>query len=222
MSAMIDGYISYKFLRVLTTPWHKQEAYKHGIIDKNGKNLRTSKTLKTKKEKESYTLLHRLVFNIKRILSKIPGGGSQIASYVAAFALIRESELSDESQRILKGCLIEYVNVIEFDNCEKKYIDENFANAIGPIGSSGETSNFAGLGKTPPSKFGGFAVYPVKFDTYVNLMKGKKKYARWKNYMSSEESKDVRKYIKNNPKKNVVIQDDTYGNMMILYRHNEV
>jgi hypothetical protein len=53
-------------------------------------------------------------------------------------------------------------------------------------------------------------------------MKGKKKYARWKNYMSSEEAKDVRKYIKSNPKKNVVIQDDTYGSMMILYRHNEV
>jgi len=222
MTAVIDGFISYRFLRILTRPWHKQDAFKHGIIDKNGVALRKSKDLNKTVEKDSYTLLHRLIFNLKRLLGKIPGGKSQIASYVAAFALIRESEFDENTSRILKLCLIEYVNSIEFKKVDELLLTEEFANSIGPMSSGGEISNFAGLGKTPPSKFGGFSVYPVTFNTYVKLMKGKKKYARWKNYMSSEEAKDVRKYIKSNPKKNVVIQDDTYGSMMILYRHNEV
>ena len=75
---------------MLTTPWNKLKAYELGIVDENGKNLKRAKELKTKEEKSAYTIFHRLVFNIKRLLGKIPGGKSTLASYAAALYLIKE------------------------------------------------------------------------------------------------------------------------------------
>ena len=54
----IDLFVAYRFLRILTTPWEDQDAFKLGIIDKDGKLLRKAKTLTTQDEKNSFTLLH--------------------------------------------------------------------------------------------------------------------------------------------------------------------
>jgi len=84
----VDLFVTYRFLKLLVTPWEKQEAYKLGIIDKNGK--RTDKKAESSDEKSSFTLLHRLVFNFKRILSKIPLVRTQIGTYATALFLLRE------------------------------------------------------------------------------------------------------------------------------------
>ena len=42
----IDLFVAYRFLRILTTPWEDQEAFKLGIIDKDGKLLRRKIHLK--------------------------------------------------------------------------------------------------------------------------------------------------------------------------------
>jgi hypothetical protein len=76
---------------MLVTPFEKTDAYKFGIIDKDGNALKKSKDLKTSEEKDSYTNLTRLVFSLKRLLAKVPGGKSQFASIVAAYWLIKES-----------------------------------------------------------------------------------------------------------------------------------
>ena len=73
---------------MLITPFEKQDAYKYGIIDKNGKVLRKTKELKTAKERDSYTILHRFVFNLKRLINVIPGGKSKIGTYAAALGLL--------------------------------------------------------------------------------------------------------------------------------------
>ena len=89
----IDLFVAYRFLRILTTPWEDQEAYKLGIIDKDGKLLRKANTLKTAEEKKSFTLLHRLVFNLKRILHKIPAVRSKIGTYATALFLLNNTLL---------------------------------------------------------------------------------------------------------------------------------
>ena len=61
----IDLFVAYRFLRILTTPWEDQPAYKLGIIDKDGKLLKRSTSLRTIDEKQAFTLLHRLVFILK-------------------------------------------------------------------------------------------------------------------------------------------------------------
>ena len=82
--AIIDAYTVYKVIKKLTTDWEDTEAYKHGIIDDRGKVLKKFKELETRKEKDSYTILDRFVFNLKRILEKVPGGRSKLGSYAAA------------------------------------------------------------------------------------------------------------------------------------------
>ena len=86
----IDLFVAYRFLRILTTPWEKQPAFEHGIIDKDGKLLRKRKDLKTAEEKNSFTLLHRLIFNLKRLLQKVPGMGSKLGTYITALFLLKQ------------------------------------------------------------------------------------------------------------------------------------
>ena len=90
MSRAIDLFVTYRFLKLLVTPWKKQEAYKQGIIDDKGKLLKKSRDFNTEAERESFTLLHRLVFNCKRIMSKIPLIKTQIGTYAAALFLLKE------------------------------------------------------------------------------------------------------------------------------------
>ena len=87
----IDLFVTYRFLKLLVTPFDKQDAFKFGIIDKDGKVLRKARSLRLGKEKRAYTLLHRLVFNFKRILSKVGLGGRFGTYAAAAVALLKES-----------------------------------------------------------------------------------------------------------------------------------
>lgn len=83
----VDLVYTFRFLKLLTTPFEKTDAYAQGIIDKDGK--RTNVEL-TSEMKSSYTMFHRLVFNIKKLMAKVPGGSSQIASYASALYLVKE------------------------------------------------------------------------------------------------------------------------------------
>ena len=89
-SRAFDTFITYKIISTLVTDWEDQPAFEHGIIDEKGKLLKKSNTLKTKDEKDSYTLFHRLIFNLKRLIQKLPGGSSKLASYAAGLFLIKE------------------------------------------------------------------------------------------------------------------------------------
>ena len=89
-----DTVYALRFLRLLTMPWEKTAAFKAGVIDENGNRI---KKPETSEEKEAYTIFHRLVFNIRRLLAKIPLGKSTIARYLAAFWLIKENtDLEDD------------------------------------------------------------------------------------------------------------------------------
>jgi len=108
----IDLFVAYRFLRILTTPWEDQEAYKLGIIDKDGKLLRKRNTLKTDAEKKSFTLLHRLIFNLKRILHKIPLVRSKLGTYATALYLLKQHfagqvENEDTIEKAFTGWLVD-------------------------------------------------------------------------------------------------------------------
>jgi len=86
-SPIIDIYLVYEFIKRLVTPFNKTQAFTLGLIDADGKKLRNAVT---SQEKEAMGYFDRLVFNLKRILEKVPFGKSQIASYAAALLLLRE------------------------------------------------------------------------------------------------------------------------------------
>jgi hypothetical protein len=107
MGKIVDTLIVFRILKLLTTDFKDTNAYKFGFIDKDGTRIKykTSDTSsnqkikndpKTSEEKDSYTLLHKMVFNIKRLIQKVPLGKSKFATYASALALIKEHmQLSD-------------------------------------------------------------------------------------------------------------------------------
>lgn len=80
---------TFRFLKLLVTPFEDTKAFKLGIIDENGDRNRDVK-ISTSEHKSAYTAFNKLVFNIKKLLAKVPGGKSSLASYAAALYLIRE------------------------------------------------------------------------------------------------------------------------------------
>jgi hypothetical protein len=97
MGSAIDLFVTYRFLRLLTTPFEKTDAYKFGIIDKNGNRIKKKLSSKPEVElttselKNSYTILHKLVFNIKKIFAKVPGLRTKLGTYAAALFLLKDT-----------------------------------------------------------------------------------------------------------------------------------
>lgn len=134
MSRIVDNLIAYKVLSMLVTQFADTPAYKLGIIDSKGKSIKKASDLKTGEEKDAYTYLHRLVFNLKRLLNKLPGGESKLKSLVAALFLIKEyyetnnksmSLLEDRFNEILKtdAILVEETILVE------KYLKDAYCDA---------------------------------------------------------------------------------------------
>ena len=95
---VVDLFLVYQFIRRLATPFEKWDAYKEGIIDKNGKVLIKSKNFTTKKQRAAWRIFDRMIANLKKLLAKVPGGSSKLASYAAALFLIKEYKaFTDES-----------------------------------------------------------------------------------------------------------------------------
>ena len=101
MGRAIDLFVTYRFIKLLVTPFEKTDAYKLGIIDENGnrvipppvKGVRQTKPepLRTTAEKNAYTILHKLVFNIKKIFGKVPGLRTKLGTYAAALFLLKDT-----------------------------------------------------------------------------------------------------------------------------------
>ena len=96
MGRAIDLFVTYRFIRLLTTPFEKTDAFKLGVIDKDGNRLIDPKTkrateLNTIDEKNSYTVLHKLVFNIKKLFAKVPGLRTKLGTYAAALFLLKDT-----------------------------------------------------------------------------------------------------------------------------------
>ena len=89
VSTIADTIYTYRFLKLLVTPFSETEAFKLGIIDETGKRIKDKK-IENQEERNAFNLFHRLVFNLKRLIETAPGGKSRVASYIAALALLRE------------------------------------------------------------------------------------------------------------------------------------
>jgi hypothetical protein len=114
LSAIADFAYAVRFLRLLTMPVEKTDAFKKGVIDKNYKVLVKGKE-RTTEQKNAYTVFHRIVFNLKRLIMKIPGGKSTVGSYAAAMLLIKEhTGMSDK--KIIE--IVEQVIGQEFDEVD--------------------------------------------------------------------------------------------------------
>lgn len=101
MGRAIDLFVTYRFIKLLVTPFDKTEAYKLGIIDAKGNRVMPPpingirqtrpEPLRTTEEKNAYTILHKMVFNIKKIFDKVPGLRTRLGTYAAALFLLKDT-----------------------------------------------------------------------------------------------------------------------------------
>lgn len=147
MSRLIDNLIAYRILTMLIKPFDDTQAYKLGIIDAKGKNLKKSSTLKTSAEKDAYTYLNRLVFNMKKIINKLPGGESKLKSLVAALFLVKEyyqnndrtTSLMEQRYNQILEMLKDNVYLVEEEILVRNFLNEDAVANVAGAGVATET-----------------------------------------------------------------------------------
>ena len=157
----VDLLITYRIMKLLVTPFDKQEAFKYGIIDKKGKVLRKWSTIIKPQEKKSYTILHRFIFNLKRILQKAGLGGKLGTFAVALATLIREHQEFEEHQKLIESTIIKYLK------------QENLYSEI--LQEEGDIVGYVPLNDEPVNRCFGIDCYQIG-DTIVE----EKEYAKYK------------------------------------------
>ena len=185
---VVDLFLVYQFIRRLATPFEKWPAYELGIIDKEGNILKKRKELNLSSERKAFGVFDLMILNIKKLLAKLPGGSSRIASYAAALYLIREwnhfskdslltEDISDEqlneSIELFYDRYINYTTLIEDVNT-KEHLDSFFEQRFSedaPTMSAGSGA-IAGIGVGPDGEPG---LTPTQMRRYKKKNTGPKK-----------------------------------------------
>ena len=225
-------YFVYQFLKKLVTPFEKTKAFELGIVDEKGKILKRRRDLETSEEKDAYNLSDTLIWNIKKLMGKIPGGKSRIASYAAALYLIKEQQdgykISEEELELQFFDQFErmYNNDLEFDPSTLR----KFENALiedtptTNMGSGNLATRGIPLLKKPPKglvmkRFGGIDVFAIDPTHFQKSRLGKKKYTRYSGYVGEDEAGEyIRAFARKYPKKPIIVMDSKTGCMQYL-RH---
>lgn len=222
MPQVIDNLIAYRVLSMLVTPFKDSEAYKLGIIDDKGKNLIKARDLKTPEQKNAYTYLHRLVFNLKKLLNQVPGGDNYTKNLIAAFFLIKESY----PQRTLTVDLDKLQHLIGIqDNgvvlAQEQLIVEEFLtlaeDAPANVTGAGVSTNTPVVRRAPRR----FSKFIVNDDVYKKFSNGKAKLRKWSEYLNLEDEgqREIYKFAKSNPNGVIVLQN---GKQTKAIRFNRV
>jgi len=120
----LDVMIAYKFVKILATPWTKTDAYKLGIIDEKGNVLIKKKDLKTGKQKKAYTIIHRLTWNIKKLLDKLPPTRTKLGSFAAALWLLKEEWDLEEDNTLLEMSFLDHTGSDFVIQEDKKHLQK--------------------------------------------------------------------------------------------------
>jgi len=154
MSRFVDSVIAYRILKMLTTPFEDTDAFRLGIIDRNGKELMRMQDLNTVEEKDAYSILHRMIFRLKRIVEKVPLENKKLASFAAALALIKEHTNTTIEPINLES---QYLDKLNTDLTEDiKFIEKYYSNKYilpfktfveeAPANNAQATPGISGLG----------------------------------------------------------------------------
>ena len=162
MGKFVDSIIAFRVLHMLVQNFEDTPAYRLGIIDKTGKELKRMRDLNTVELRDAYTLLHRLIFRLKRIINKVPIENKKLVSLAAAYSLIKEElvngkESIDLEEKFLKrldaDLTTEMQELTEAMDKNKILSFRQFsedAGAVAPANNAAATAGVAGLDKDVP------------------------------------------------------------------------
>ena len=227
-------YFVYQFLKKLVTPFEKTKAFELGIIDEKGKILKRRRDLETSEEKDAYNLSDTLIWNVKKLMGKIPGGKSRIASYAAALWLIKEQQdgykITEEELELQFFDQFEkmYINDLKFDSATlKKFEDVLYEDSpTTAMGGGNIAVRGIPLLKKPPKglvmkRFGGIDVFAIDPTYFQKSRLGKKKYTRYSGYVGEDEAGEyIRAFARKYPKKPIIVMDSQTGCMQYLRHGN--
>lgn len=236
MNKYIDGLIAFRILFLLVQPFDKTDAFKLGIIDKDGTLLKSSDKFTTDDERNALNPLVRLVFNLKRIIGKVPGGKSMLASLVAAYFLIKEGvehgdlDNLDEKYINLTNQLNEGLVLIEEQILVEKFLVLISEEGEAPVNSMGsgaiatkdnpmklvKRNNWKDL----PSAFGAKA-FEVSSNSYDGIKNAKSKGAKWDSHLpespeDSETYEKIKQYSKTYSKNPIILKRSGHENYTFL------
>ena len=160
---IINTLVVFKILKMLVTKFKDFDAFKLGLIDKDGNRIK-KKPIATSDDKEAMSMLHRLVFNLKRIIQKVPFGKTAFASYAIALALLKE-HLNLNADQMEELCEKFYRHLKDENILEPEMLSE--AHKVGSL-ELGETYNLRRQLKQNFDKDWEFVVYPEK--TPIQIM----------------------------------------------------
>lgn len=156
MANVIDLAMVLKFIRALALPFEKWPAYKSGVIDKNG-NILVKVRDRDAKQAKTFMKFDLLVLKLKKLLGKVPGGKSRLATYAAALWLIKESESLENrdveslTEEEIQAELLPLTQLVE------ENLTDEIVNAVGG-------GHIAGVGIGPDGEPGVHHKKKVKFD----------------------------------------------------------
>ncbi len=130
LSTITDLYLTYTFLRKLTSSFETWKAFKLGVIDKNG-NILIKKENRDAWQKEALNNFDTVILNLRKVLAKLPGGSSTFARYSAALFLLKEGEELDNIEE----------RFIEFLMTEEDGVPTNNSGSGLVAGFNGEVHN---------------------------------------------------------------------------------
>ena len=225
-------YFVYQFLKKLVTPFNKTKAFELGIIDETGKILKRRRDLEGSEEKDAYNLSDTLIWNVKKLMGKIPGGKSRIASYAAALWLIKEQQdgykITEEELELQFFDQFEkmYNNDLVFDSATLKKFEDILYEDSPTTAMGGGNIAVRGIPllKKPPKglvmkRFGGIDVFAIDPTYFQKSRLGKKKYTRYSGYVGEDEAGEyIRAFARKYPKKPIIVMDSSTGCMQYL-RH---
>ena len=153
MTRFVDSIIAYRILRMLVTPFNKTDAFRLGIIDAKGNELKKMKELNNVDERDAYTILHRMIFRLKKIVEKVPVENKKLASLAAAYALIRENlntktepiDLESQYLHKLEDNLTEELEVVNEFFDSKKMLTFKLYLEDAPMNNAAATPGVAGF-----------------------------------------------------------------------------
>ena len=220
----IDATTVFRFVKLLSTPFQRWPAYKTGVIDKDGNTIKSASERVTPQEKSSFTMFHRLVRNVKKLVTKLPAGRSFLVNFAAALFLIREYKENPYGHDLQERFEDFWENNREFIN--EAYFEYNSQLLSEEVGT---TTTAVQIVDKPMKKkkdddeleeyFMGSRVFSVNTESFMKSRYGKKKYTKYERYVGSDENgMKIREYGRSNPKSGIILKDSTTGTMLFLRR----
>ena len=168
MNQLLDRQYALRILKMLSTDFKDMDAYKQGIIDKDGKVLKKTYQLKTQAEKKSYTYLDRLVVILKKQMKQNEKRGDYNLTKALSPALWLVREQLDSGSKATMNIEGKYQSLYNLNVtlAEEEILVNKFLEEEGEAVGGAPTSNTGGpvavnepkIGKKDIKKYQGTVV----------------------------------------------------------------